>query len=1490
MPTLHSTHYSARLTLKVCPPTTIQHTQLLTRLDAVYFTGSDSLLGPLLAIVYKEQDSTSLSTVLIGRHGVSEATNMTISPKSRFYSACLNLPLDQASSLVRKALAISCLRTFSNMHLALKSYLTFCRPENHLFDWDETTAGTLASTMQPAYARFPADIGNTVLDSGILKPKFIKSTVIDIVYQNSPETNDINNALVYLFGHQLEHLFDPLAEYSPEHTEMLYTPPSYAPVERSSDNEVVRNVCQELFSIQSHFTTNLLNLLQDYLIPLRVKVLAGEIPGMDMRQLNVIFPPTIDEIVRVNNIFYEALALALPYGSYEMIKACGISIPYFYKACMRHEAATRNFSTNLRGCMDTIQKHAGFSNRFTINSIESIIHCSLHLTKIKLVLDRLVKSPTWREDERSNVKEFYQSAVGTIDSFGRESFISPYNNRIFTPTGKLLVEISKGWPKELEYGWINRRVVTIFDAIDVMYGEDDTCSIVFIFTDSIVIIRPTEPLSMTSESGIHKPSIADMLTHSMVNSVPLPNLPELDVVGWAPLEDVYMAEFGGPMDLAMYVTGGGLNTGSKATSHFKILKLVRPEVNANTIVNCISKAKIMNKTQPFHLFLNKQENLSTFASVYEQGDYNIEPRKCPIAVYINMEIPESVLESHELIACIGAQVCDLSHVAITVISKLAYNHQEIVRKELFSEMLSRQISRVYSLYFDSSNPFATEMIIQNNTNVANYLINVATTPKPVVAAKAHKQAAKAPQASPTQVQSPKLKHHPSLRQRVSSASSLMSRLTMRPSQDNMAKSPASATSKKRRSFPFMSSRDKSKPADKNYKTLSTISLPIESVTERPQEETVRFSYPGKLPPSTVTSPVPQLVQRTRSLTARSPSLQQQPRTPVPTYLSPHTLSPEQQQQIITRKASFTSAQSPIPVQHSRLPNMPSPDTSSIASSVAVKDSERFWDSVSASSVNLDPTNQSTPVKERTPYSVLETIESQSSGTLSSVGSIHVSRPSEIISVGCTREPKSVESLNIGEMSSGRGTQTSSLEGFNYNSNSTSSGLELEQGSSSANDSSSVPNWYKDLDERNRASSPYSLDTDLESGTDCTNETTYDDDDLENLELSLKNLTSFIDESSTATGRGKHLKLDSFHFPSKQLPLLPEVPALSNSDNSLLLSDDFAYLAGLVSPGEDPTAMARAESLYPNLRDSSLIFLGSYIHTRDDSECHFKRENSSSVEDGLARLASVQQQVPRRHAKLESIQSEEWQSMSESAVSSLAPFASGASSVSDHRSGANSIRRVNPPAPLSNTTTSNGSPSNASQPNLTPFTIPGHQSSRHHQHHYQHHGGPGVSAFSSLSSLSKFSSAELQLRSLTVTIDSLINEECAILMRSNSGPATTRRQQRVADLEVLNHTVMQLYTSTQNVPPIPTAVTALQVKDQARVVAVERSNRQTLMASLWPLVAAMDECEQPADAHQAHQQLERYRAVCTGFLDLEWSRRSTMREKLGSALPTKIWSV
>jgi hypothetical protein len=1396
-------------------------------------TGSDALLGPLLAIVYKDQPSSpSLSAILIGRHGISESVNMTISPKSRFYSACLNLPEEQRTSMVRKAIAISCLRTFSNMELAIKSHLTFSTQENQLFDWDETTAGNIASRMVPAIGRYPADIGRAILDTGVLSPKFIKSSVIDIIYQDSPLTNDLNNELVYLFGHQLEHLFDPLAEYSPETTEMLYTPPAYPPMQRPSDTDLVQSVCEELFSIHSHFTTDLLNLLQDFLIPLRVKVLNGDVPGVNMRILNIIFPPTIDEVVRVNNIFYEALDLALPYGSYEVIKACGISIPYFYKACMRHEATTKNFSANLRQHYDLIMANTRTLGRFTINRIESIIHCSLHLTKIKMVLDRLVKLVQWRDDEIANVEEFYQSAVGTIDSFGKESFISPYDNRIFTPTGKLLVEISKGWPKELEYGWINRRVVTIFDAVGIMQDQQDILNVVFVFTDSVVVIKPQEAISVTSDSEIHKPSVADMLMHSMINSVPLPNLPELNVVGWAPIDNVYMAEVEGAQSLAMYITGAGFTKPAMESSNLELFRLISPDVTASSIVNFLSKAKIMNKTQPFHLFLNQQQHFSIFATIQEYQGYVNEVRKCPIAIFANMHIPDTILDTHGLVACIGTQIIDPEHVSITVMSKLAYNTHEIVLKKEFSAAISSQVSRLYSLYFASSNPFATEMTIKNNSSIVNHLIKYATTPRKQTKLKSNKL-----RVTIKEPDEPNLKRQPSLRQRLSPVS-MFNKISYRVSQDLLRKeSNSKANSKKRRAFSFLQGTGTQKtplPPDagdqgRSDKTISTISLPAPRITPKPSLSQIRHSCPVPSGVAAITiTPIRAAKVTATTSTKLSTSTHVTPLVPPqhklskPKLLTSVKLTPSQQDLVEKRNTSLSDLLAPAPPQehlnHTERLGA-SQDADSVASSRfsnAVKDSERVSDSVSdhstsrSSLVPAAVTGQMATVNSVVSVANCFTDKADKENTahIEGLTAISLDKTGSFITVS------DMTSIGAGA-TSGKGYRVS---GSNHSSQ------------KSANHSISVEEWYQDLVANNRSSLGSSLDS--VPGIDAI-ETTFEDEDedeaaegadaLTDLTESMRNLTEFIGDK---------------HSPH------------SRSEDSVLLADDFSYLAGMVSSTEQNN-VSRTGSLYPDIRESSLLFLGNYNQARNDPVT-----KQISIES-LGAFASIQQQ------QMSMTRSHESHDTSVERIMETRRYKPGQLYNGSQRPGENSVVII----------------SDDEDKDLSLYQDCDDDSTgdiasilRVNQQIVQNNAGRTAAKTPSPAQqvlghvTPQLSATELKLQALTVNIEGLARgaEE------HGAGALAT-------ELNRVSATILHLYKGTRGLATLPASAAMLTPSDQQRVANVERGNRTLLMAGLWTLVATGNASKGSRDMIQA-------------YLDIEWDRRTILHEKMGPAIPPQLWQV
>lgn len=713
--------------------------------DAVYMTAEDAVLGHVFAIVYRaHKGSHKLSVILIGAHGTSGYVDMRLDRTSRYFGACRGLAPSHYKSPVRRALAIAALRTYATMDKPLQQKLRGSS--------DESAAAALGSRFRLVYGKFPGAIGARVLDAGLISPKRIESTIIDIIYEDNDETIEQNNELVYLLGEQLEQLFDPLSEYSPEPTERLYAPPvkpmpnesqasassgpSHWDDTLDAESKEVQDLCEELYLLQAHARGDILDLLQSSLIPLRIEVLKGRFPGISIARLNSVFPPTIDELFRINNIFYESLRSALPFGAFEVAKACGTTIPYFYRACMRHEAAVQKFSELLAELHADFPEIQEFMAKDDSEKIERVIHNSSHLSSIKVILDKLIASKHWSTEESRQIDEFNAVADRTVKAFSEESNSKPRaprklksstsfsgtlnGNKENQPSigGKLLGEILKDWPSELEYGWLNRRVVSVFDAVDVLEPEESLRqlhTVFIVFTDSLVVCRPSEPIPATSMSGLHVPSLGDMLMHAMLNKAPLDkNLPPLRVIAWAPILDVQFASYN---KRHLYVFSPGI-VGS--------FELLQPDSDSNNLVTLLAKAKITTKVQPFHLFKISGPQTSIFSTVQELQGYQQEVNRTNVALFLSTYITERALSQFGLVGAVSLRVNERGSVVVNVVSKMRYSNSFEVQKSELHELVVNELAYLATLSLSSQNAQMLDIIVASNRLVANWLIKWAS--------------------------------------------------------------------------------------------------------------------------------------------------------------------------------------------------------------------------------------------------------------------------------------------------------------------------------------------------------------------------------------------------------------------------------------------------------------------------------------------------------------------------------------------------------------------------------------------------------------------------------------------------------------------------------------------------------------------------------------------------------------------------------------------
>lgn len=593
--------------------------------DFVVYEGFDHLLwGPFLVCIFSNNNNTTINCLILDKLGISPYFNVNITKNSQFYPAIENLNVKDKDSKIKKCIAVTLLQKFVELP---KDKLLKLQTSSKREEYDPTHAGDLASSCKLITANKAAEnLQKLLCNTGCLQHRFMQSTLLDVVYENVESAIDINNKMVFHLGEQLEQLFNPVTEYSPEQTEYGYKPPDDDDdsIEHNDDDQLVKAICNELLQLQTNFTLSLVEFLQHFLITLRIKVLNGDIEGLSTVKLNRLFPPTIDEVTRINCIFLDSLKSAAPYGSLEILKACNITIPYFYKAYTRHEAATKNFSKDVKLFLRNFGNVIPESEKYTEMKLESIIRGPHEkLLKLKLIIDRLWKSKKWQDPNDTLIADkCYMNIVDVIHSFGKlDMTMKPYDTRVFTPSGKILTELAKGWPVELQYKWLKRRVVGVFDVIDQC--DPQRRNLLVVFSDYIIFLNIIDPTSYYSndnaDPSYNKPLISDILMNSLINEVPLPpKIPKLNVENYCYIDDIIIS----------IIDNDCLRVdGSKDDTSFSVAcRLVSKDMTASSVAELVTKAKILEKDTAFHLFKATERGMVLYSTAHEM-EASLQHRK-----------------------------------------------------------------------------------------------------------------------------------------------------------------------------------------------------------------------------------------------------------------------------------------------------------------------------------------------------------------------------------------------------------------------------------------------------------------------------------------------------------------------------------------------------------------------------------------------------------------------------------------------------------------------------------------------------------------------------------------------------------------------------------------------------------------------------------------------------------------------------------------------
>ena len=682
--------------------------------QSVFYHGSDDLIwGKFFVCVYKSPNSNKLNAIIFDKLGTSCFESVDISSNSQYYPAIENLsPSDQESN-VKKCIAVILLQRYPLLSPSDLSQILSNKSEN--CDYDPPYAGDLASSCQLITAVPPEDLGKRFFTSGLLQNRFVSSTLLDVIYENNESTIELNNRLVFHLGEQLEQLFNPVTEYSPEQTEYGYkAPEDELPTE--SDDDLVKAICNELLQLQTNFTFNLVEFLQKFLIALRVRVLNEEINGLSTTKLNRLFPPTIDEVTRINCIFLDSLKTAIPYGSLEVLKACSITIPYFYKAYTRHEAATKNFSKDIKLFIRHFSNVIPEREVYTEMKIESIIKGPQEkLLKLKLIIERLWKSKKWRPKNQEMAKKCYNNIIDVIDSFGKlDSPLHSYSTRVFTPSGKILTELAKCWPVELQYKWLKRRVVGVYDVVDL--NDENKRNLLVIFSDYVVFINILEAESYYTSDGSNRPLISDILMNSLINEVPLPSkIPKLKVERHCYIDEVLVSILDKSTLRFDRLKG--------KDSFSMVCKLSSAFISSSSVADLITKARILEKDTAFHLFKASRSHFTLYSTAHELCAYDSEKIKSKFALFLNIPPSKEILEVNNLHLAFFARFCSNDGrdniVILDVLTKHDDKHIEVTSDNIVFTIINQLAIEIPICFSSLNSSMAKDLLCVNENLIKN---------------------------------------------------------------------------------------------------------------------------------------------------------------------------------------------------------------------------------------------------------------------------------------------------------------------------------------------------------------------------------------------------------------------------------------------------------------------------------------------------------------------------------------------------------------------------------------------------------------------------------------------------------------------------------------------------------------------------------------------------------------------------------------------------
>jgi hypothetical protein len=474
------------------------------------FYATDPVLGHIV-VFYSSTAPTISSAPRIEAHILSSAgfqsyPKLALNQSSTLYAVVHHLPPQLQNSVLHHGLAVAVFKYFSELPKNVKETILRCKSnaapagELQAVAFDEMHAGDLTARLKEV------ELDTLAHDlMWALSERFVSVLDLDIVVRSGDQEFTSDNLpeevtkFLDCFGEPTYLPFTKIKRTASKPASAQQRPRPLKDLTEALEREL-----EELRYTEENYVAKIQDLLDSIVIPLKRRASSKkpEWGSMSAKDLDALFPPCLEDIIKANTKFLEGIREG---GVEEVAKCCLEVFPLFREPYEEYIQASADFPQLLNKF--TKNRDSSFSRKIQQTGEQKlrslIIEPVQRLPRYSLLIDNMINilPPEHPSLARLNDARNLIADICSLQS-------SESSERSITI--KRLQNIIAAWPQSLQP---SGRLITAIDFLEVLppYNEgtsESMQSILLLFPDCIVILR--------------RPSLKSMLARGVMAEVDRP--------------------------------------------------------------------------------------------------------------------------------------------------------------------------------------------------------------------------------------------------------------------------------------------------------------------------------------------------------------------------------------------------------------------------------------------------------------------------------------------------------------------------------------------------------------------------------------------------------------------------------------------------------------------------------------------------------------------------------------------------------------------------------------------------------------------------------------------------------------------------------------------------------------------------------------------------------------------------------------------------------